>query len=79
VARAAGALRRCDRDPIEGLTRIGLDELSYRRHHEYITVVVDHVGGHVVWAKPGKNTDTLKAFFAREPPPITGQPRTRLF
>jgi transposase len=51
-------------DPLDGLTHIGIDELSYRRHHEYITVVVDHVRGRVVWAAPGKNADTLRTFFA---------------
>jgi len=56
--------RRQPGDALDGLTHIGVDELSYRRHHEYITVVVDHVRGHVVWAQPGKNADTLKAFFA---------------
>jgi transposase len=50
-------------DPLKGLTTIGVDELSYRRHHEYITVVIDHDKARVVWAKPGKNADTLKAFF----------------
>lgn len=55
--------RHGDRDPLRGLTTIGVDELSYRRHHEYITVVVDHERQRVVWAKPGKNADTLKAFF----------------
>ena len=55
--------RNRDRDLLDGLTHIGVDELSYRRHHEYITVVVDHTRGHVVWAKPGKNAETLKAFF----------------
>jgi len=55
--------RRQQPDVLDGLTHIGVDELSYRRHHEYITVVVDHKRGHVVWAHPGKNADTLKAFF----------------
>lgn len=55
--------RRRDGDALDGLTLIGVDELSYRRHHEYVTVVVDHHRGHVVWAKKGKNADTLKAFF----------------
>ena len=55
--------RHRDRDLLDGLTHIGVDELSYRRHHEYVTVVVDHTRGHVIWAKPGKNADTLKAFF----------------
>lgn len=51
-------------DPLEGLTHIGIDELSYRRHHEYVTVVVNHTTGQVVWAAPGKNADTLRKFFA---------------
>ena len=50
-------------DPLEGLTHIGVDELSYRRHHEYVTVIVDHVRGGVVWASPGKSAETLNAFF----------------
>jgi transposase len=55
--------RHQKRDPLRGLTVIGVDELSYRRHHEYITVVVDHDRACIVWAKPGKNADTLRAFF----------------
>ena len=51
-------------DPLAGLTRIGIDELSYRRHHEYVTVVVDHVRACIVWAAPGKNADPLRRFFA---------------
>ena len=51
-------------DLLDGLTHIGVDELSYRRHHEYVTVVVDHLAGRIVWAHEGKNADTLKAFFA---------------
>jgi transposase len=50
-------------DPLEGLTTIGVDELSYRRHHEYVTVVIDHVAQRVVWARPGKDAATLGEFF----------------
>ena len=50
-------------DALEGLTHIGIDELSYRRHHEYITLVIDHVAKRVVWAHPGKNAATLGKFF----------------
>jgi transposase len=50
-------------DPLDQLTHIGVDELSYRRHHEYVTVVVDHARGEVIWAKRGKSAETLKAFF----------------
>jgi transposase len=55
--------RHRDSDPLDGLTHIGVDELSYRRHHEYVTVIVDHMRGGVVWARPGKNAETLNAFF----------------
>ena len=55
--------RRQDADLLAGLTHIGVDELSYRRHHEYVTVVFDHVHGRVVWAAPGKSAETLKQFF----------------
>jgi len=50
-------------DPLDGLRLIGVDELSYRRHHEYVTVVVDHERGAVVWAHEGKDAATLRAFF----------------
>jgi transposase len=50
-------------DPLNNLTHIGVDELSYRRHHEYVTVVIDHVAQCVVWARPGKDAATLAEFF----------------
>ena len=50
-------------DRLDGLRHIGIDEISYRRHHEFITVVVDHERSVVVWASRGKNADTLRAFF----------------
>ena len=50
-------------DRLDGLRHIGIDELSYRRHHEYVTVVVDHERGVVVWSSKGKNAETLRAFF----------------
>jgi len=50
-------------DRLENLEYIGLDELSYRRHHEYITTVVDHVGSKVVWAAKGKSAATVDEFF----------------
>lgn len=50
-------------DQLDGLTHIGVDELSYRKHHKYVTIVTDHTTGRVVWAREGKNAETLKAFF----------------
>ncbi len=50
-------------DALDGLRLIGVDELSYRRHHQYVTVVVDHERGAIVWAREGKDAATLRAFF----------------
>ncbi len=50
-------------DRLEGLTDIGVDELSYRKHHEYVTVVIDHRRQRIVWAARGKSADTLRGFF----------------
>ena len=55
--------QRGDVDRLDGLRNIGVDELSYRRHHEYVTVVVDHDTGEIVWAAKGKSAATLKQFF----------------
>jgi len=48
---------------LDGLRLIGVDEISYRRHHQYITTVVDHEQGKVVWAAEGKSAKTLSKFF----------------
>jgi transposase len=50
-------------DPLDGLTHIGVDELSFRKHHSYVTVVIDHVNERVVWARRGKSAETLGEFF----------------
>jgi transposase len=50
-------------DRFEGLTRIGIDEISYKRHHRYLTVVIDHDSGRLVWAAAGRDDATLNAFF----------------
>jgi transposase len=62
VARvAADAEQACDR--FTGLTRIGIDEISYKKGHRYLTVVVDHDSGRLVWAAPGHDAATLGRFF----------------
>ena len=49
---------------LDGLTVIGIDELSYRKHHKYVTIVTDHLRGQVVWAAEGKSAETAGGFFA---------------
>ena len=50
-------------DRLEGLTRIGIDEISYKRGYRYLTVVVDHDTGRLVWAGVGRDEATLERFF----------------
>lgn len=50
-------------DPLANLRRIGIDEISYRKGQRYLTVVVDHVSGRLVWAAPGRDKKTLRRFF----------------
>jgi transposase len=52
-----------DEDWLEGLVCIGVDEISYRRHHRYLTTVADHKSGAIVWCAPGRNSATLQGFF----------------
>src|SRR5207302_3704146 len=52
-----------DPDRLSGLVEIGVDEISWRRHHRYLTLVSDHHTGKIIWGKAGKDTTTLHAFF----------------
>ncbi len=50
-------------DRLDGLRRIGIDEISYKRGHKYLIVVVDHDRRALVWAAPGRDKATVAAFF----------------
>jgi transposase len=50
-------------DRLADLRRIGIDEISYKRGHRYLTIVVDHDSGRLVWAAPGNDAATLHKFF----------------
>jgi transposase len=52
-----------DERRLDGLVAIGCDEISYRRGQRYLTTVVDHHAGAIVWCAPGRNAQTLQAFF----------------
>jgi len=58
---AAEAEARTDR--FATLRRIGIDEIAHRKGHRYLTVVVDHDTGLLIWAAPGHDAATLHAFF----------------
>jgi transposase len=57
AAEAAG-----QRDLLADLTWIGIDEISHRTGQRYLTVVVDHHTGRLVWASAGRDRRTVEAF-----------------
>jgi transposase len=58
VAAEAGR----DVDLLDGLRRVGIDEISHRRGQRYLTVVVDHDTGRLVWIAPGRDRETVLRF-----------------
>ena len=50
-------------DRLAGLRRIGIDEISYKRGHKYLTIVVDHDSGRLLWAAVGRDEATVTRFF----------------
>lgn len=66
VGRACERVVAAELDPgrLDGLFRIGVDEISWRKHHKYLTLVVDHDRGCVVWGGKGRDSATLDEFFA---------------
>ena len=65
VGRACERVVATELDPgrLDGLFRIGVDEISWRKHHKYLTLVVDHDRGVVVWGAKGRDAKTLDQFF----------------
>lgn len=56
-----------DPDRLAGLVDVGVDEISWRKHHRYLTLVTDHVTSTVVWGAPGRDAATLGTFFDELP------------
>jgi transposase len=50
-------------DRLAGVRRIGIDEISYKRGHKYLLVVVDHDSGRLLWIGEGRTKQTLAGFF----------------
>lgn len=51
---------------LEGIYRIGVDEVSWRAGNRFLTVVADHDrDGAVIWAGEGRNAKTLEEFYDR--------------
>jgi len=50
-------------DRLTDLRHIGIDEVNFRVGQRYLTVVVDHDSGQLIWAGEGANGATLHRFF----------------
>jgi transposase len=52
-----------DDSRLEGIYRLGVDEIGYKRGHQYLTVVANHATGGVVWVAKGKDAKALISFY----------------
>ena len=55
-----GLLRKRD---LEGIVELGIDEVSERKGHRYLTLVTDIRNRRVIWVGKGRRKATLMAFF----------------
>ncbi|MCA1679946.1 MAG: ISL3 family transposase [Actinobacteria bacterium] len=62
ICQRAMAEQSAMRDLFAGIRRIGIDDFSHRRGHRYLTVVVDHDSGRLIWAAPGRDKATVEKF-----------------
>lgn len=58
--------RARDGHRIRGLKCIGIDEVSYKKRHKYVTVVYDLERSCVLWVGPGKDREAIDTFFNNE-------------
>ena len=52
-----------ERQELDGLTHIGVDEIARKRGHVYMTVVYDLKKSRLVWVGDGRTRETLERFF----------------
>jgi transposase len=57
------AASELDHNRLDGLVNIGVDEISWRKHHQYLTLITDHTAKKVIWGTPGKDTAACDEFF----------------
>ena len=62
ICERVAAEQVAQRDLLAGLKRVGIDDFSHRTGHRYLTVLVDHDTGRLVWAAPGRDRKTVEKF-----------------
>jgi transposase len=55
------------------LRRLAIDEIAYRKGHNYLTVVLDYDSGEVVWTGKGRSEAALSVFFELIGPEVCKQ------
>ena len=63
ISRVEESLEKNEPSRYDNLEAIGIDETSYKKGHKYMTVIVDHNTGRLIWAKKGFGKETLTEFF----------------
>ncbi len=63
--------RHLDADRLDNLYAIGIDEVSYKKGHNYVTLVVNHATGEPVWMGEGRSRASLSRFFDQLSPAQT--------
>lgn len=61
VQRVVG--RKLNQDRLNELYAIGVDEVSYRKGHKYLTVIADHLGAGMIFATEGRTKKAVGEFF----------------
>lgn len=61
--RVQESLEKGQGSRFDNLEEIGIDETSYKKGRKYMTVVVNHKTGHLIWAKKGHGKEVLTEFF----------------
>ena len=72
VGRIVARVCADELDPsrLDHLYEIGIDEVSWKRQHKYLTLVIDHQRRQVVWGCEGSGQAAADAFFSElDPPP----------
>jgi transposase len=63
ISRVQKDMEKMSTSRFDNLVNIGIDETSYKKGHKYLTVIVNHDNGEVVWACKGHGRSVLTKFF----------------
>ncbi len=63
ASRVQISLEEDQANRFDNLKRIGIDETSYKKGYKYMTVIINHDTGHLIWARKGYGKEVLTGFF----------------